>query len=87
MSTRRWLAMLALAVAPAIAFAASQGEAAAAKAEGPVTLTAFWTLDAKTGMTMKSYAEMTVFKEIEKRTASASTSSIRPRDRKRSSST
>ena len=58
--------LLALVAAPLVAFAAAQGEAA--KPAGPVTLTAFWTLDSKTGMTMKSYGEMTVFKEIEKKT-------------------
>jgi putative aldouronate transport system substrate-binding protein len=68
MSTKRWLTLLVLLAATAVAFAASQGESPAAKPEGPVTLTAFWTLDSKTGMTMKSYAEMTVFKEMEKKT-------------------
>ncbi len=65
---KRLAIVLVVLLAPMLAFASPAGEVTAAKTEGPVVLTAFWRLDAKTGMTLKSYSEMTVFKELEKRT-------------------
>ena len=65
---KRWFLVLAALLLPVLAFAGGQTEGTTTAAEGPVVLTAFWSLDAKTGMTMKSYAEMTVFQEMEKAT-------------------
>jgi len=69
MKTKRWFwPVVMLIVAPALAFAAGQGDTAAAKPSGPVTLTMFYPIDPKTASTVKSYNELLYFKEMEKRT-------------------